>query len=106
MGAGKKGGSLTMKTKCTGAEKEIEKLNLVAKICDRAESLGIRKGSRLTATMDVNLAADHFNMKLSEWLNADDFNFIHDFVGIQNHIDRVTKTFDNRFLPRFAENKK
>lgn len=55
--------------------------------------------------MDVNLAADHFNMKLNEWAEADDFNFAHDFVGIQNHIDRITKTFDNRFLPRFATNK-
>jgi len=105
MGAGKKGGRLTMENKQTGAEKEIEKLNLLARICDRAERLGIRKGSRLTATMDVNLAADHFNMKLNEWAEADDFNFAHDFVGIQNHIDRITKTFDNRFLPRFATNK-
>lgn len=105
MGAGKKGGRLTMGNKQTGAEKEIEKLNLVAKICDRAESLKIRRGSRLTATMDVNLAAEHFNMKLSEWLEADDFNFAHDFVGIQNHIDRITQTFDNRFLPRFAGSK-
>ena len=94
-----------MKTKQTEADKEIEKLNLIAKICDRAERMGIRKGSRLTATMDVNLAADHFNMKLSEWLEADNFNFAHDFVGIQNHIDRITKTFDNRFLPRFSQSK-
>lgn len=94
-----------MENKQTGAEKEIEKLNLIARICDRAERLGIRKGSGLTATMDVNLAAEHFNMKLSEWLKADYFNFAHDFVGIQNHIDRITKTFDNRLLPRFATNK-
>lgn len=39
MGAGKKGGRLTMENKQTGAEKEIEKLNLLARICDRAERL-------------------------------------------------------------------
>lgn len=91
-----------MNTKKTATDKAIEKLNLIAKICTRAENMGIRKGSRTTATLDVDLAADHFKMRLSDWLEADDFNFAHDFVGIQNHIDRVQKTFDNRFLPRFA----
>ena len=64
--------------------------------------MGIRRGSRITAQMDVDLAAEHFNIRLADWLNADAFNFAHDFIEIQNHIDRVNKTFDNRFLPRFA----
>lgn len=91
-----------MSNKQTTADKAIERLNLIAKICTRAESMGIRQGSRLTATMDVDFAADYFKMRLTDWLNADAFNFAHDFVGIQSHINRVKRTFDNRFLPRFA----
>ena len=39
--------------------------------------------------------------RLEEFLNADDNNFIHDFVGIQLNIDRRTKEF-GYFVPRFA----
>ncbi len=94
-----------MNTKQTAPDKEIERVNLITRICTRAEEMGIRRGSRITATMDVNLAADHFNLRLADWLSADAFNFAHDFIEIQNHIDRVRKTFDNRFLPRFAGRK-
>ena len=79
-----------------------ERFNTLAKICERAESLGIRQGTRMTAMLDVDLADKRWNLRLADWLAADDFNFIHDFVGIQNHVDRITHTFDNRFLPRFA----
>lgn len=91
-----------MKNKQTTAEQTVERMNLVTRICVRAEEMGIRQGSRMTAMMDVDFADEHFKMKLTDWLNADAFNFAHDFIGIQNHIDRVAKAFDNRFLPRFA----
>ena len=81
-----------------------EKNNILAKICGRASKAGIAQGSMMTNMMDMQLATDHFNMRLEEWLAADDFNFAHDYIGIQNHIDRINKTFDNRFLPRFAGN--
>lgn len=94
-----------MNAKQTASDKAIERLNLIARICTRAEEMGIRRGSRITAQMDVDLAAEHFNLRLADWLNADAFNFAHDFIEIQNHIDRANKTFDNRFLPRFAGKK-
>lgn len=94
-----------MNTKQTASDKAIERLNLIARICTRAEEMGIRRGSRITAQMDVDLAAKHFNLRLADWLNADAFNFAHDFIEIQNHIDRVNKTFYNCFLPRFADKK-
>ena len=67
-----------------GEEKgeDWDRFNTLAKICTRAEK--------------------HWHLRLQVWLAAPDFDFIHDFVGIQNHIDRINKTFDNRFLPRFA----
>lgn len=94
-----------MNTKQTVADKEIERWNLIARICTRAEEMGVSRGSRITAQMDVDLAAEHFNLRLADWLNADVFDFAHDFIEIQNHIDRINKTFDNRFLPRFAGKK-
>lgn len=80
-----------------------ERIGTIAKIVDRAEKLNIRKGTRITAILDVDLADKKWNLRLEDWLNADDFNFVHDFIGIQNHIDRLTKTFSDRFLPRFAK---
>lgn len=87
-----------------GEEKgeDWDRFNTLAKICSRAEKLGIRQGTRMTAMLDVDLADKRWHLRLHEWLASDDFNFIHDFVGIQNHVDRINKTFDNRFLPRFA----
>ncbi len=76
----------------------------LAEIAARAERLGISRTDRLTSVLDMDLADKHWHLRLNDWLNADDFNFAHDFVGIQNHIDRETKSFDNRFVPRFAAN--
>ena len=78
---------------------------LYVKICERAESLGICKSSRHSAIMDVESADEHFNMRLQEWIEADDFNFAHDFVGIQNNIvrDKFPSTEFDCFVPRFAE---
>jgi hypothetical protein len=45
-----------------------------------------------------------FNMRLDDWLQADDFNFAHDYCGIQNNIKRgeFPATDFGFFLPRFA----
>lgn len=85
-----------------GKGEDWDRFNTLAKICSRAEKLGISQGTRMTAMLDVDLADKRWHLRLHEWLASDDFNFIHDFVGIQNHVDRINKTFDNRFLPRFA----
>lgn len=76
--------------------------NRIAAIIDRAEKLDI-KFDRLTAHMD--LSATHANGCLMDYalmLEADDFNFIHDFCGIRRHIDRTTGKLGGFFLPRFA----
>ena len=79
---------------------------LINKIVDRAQSLGLYENNRITAYMDVQNAAKHFNMRLEEWLNAKDFDFIHDVVGIYKAINRVVYPVDFSndpwFLPRFA----
>lgn len=79
---------------------------IIDKIVDRAQSLGLYEDNRITAHMDIVNATKHFNMQLEEWLNADNFNFVHDIVGIYKAIDRskypVDFSNDPWFLPRFA----
>lgn len=52
--------------------------------------------------MDLDIANKQFNLRFKDLLEAEDFNFSHDIVGIQNHIYRQTKQFTGLFLPRFA----
>ena len=83
-----------------------EEINLCDKIVARAQSLGLYEDNRVTAFLDVQNAAKHFNMRLEEWLNAKDFDFVHDIVGIYKAINRVVYPVDFSndpwFLPRFA----
>lgn len=79
---------------------------LIDKIVDRAQSIGLYEDNRMTAHMDIANATKRFNMKLEEWLNSDDFDFVHDIVGIYKAINRAIypADFSNDpwFLPRFA----
>lgn len=54
--------------------------------------------------MDIESADEKFNLRLEEWLAADDFNFIHDLYGIMDHIVRDKFPADDFgfFVPRFA----
>lgn len=86
------------------AEKR-EKLEKYNKIIRRAIEEGIEVKSVMTAMMDVESADLKFGMRLDEWLKADRFDFVHDFIGIQQYINRAAghpaKDF-NGFVPRFA----
>lgn len=61
------------------------------------------KGSNL---MDIESADELFNLRLDDWLAADDLDFFHDFFGIINESNRETFpcTF-GLFVPRFAGKK-
>ena len=80
-----------------------ERTRKYADIADRAEKIGY-KGDRLSLLMDIESADGVFNLRLDDWLNADDFNFAHDLYGIMNNINRTefpAKDF-GFFVPRFA----
>lgn len=84
-----------------------ERFEMVAKIVDRAERMEITQGSRFTCMMDIEIIADKYNLDLEAFLNADDSNFSHDFIGIQNNIQgraggKTAVRLGNFFLPRFA----
>ena len=83
--------------------KDKEKFLTYVKIAQRAEGMGIYMGERFTLLMDIENADKVFNLRLEDWLNADDSNFSHDLIGIVNNINRETLDF-NLFVPRFAEN--
>ena len=84
-----------------------EDYELCDKIVDRAIKMNLYAPSqKMTAAMDIWNAAKHFNMKLAEWLVAEDFDFAHDIIGIAKAIDRtafpVNFNNDKYFLPRFS----
>ena len=83
-----------------------EEFNLIVKIVERAEAIGVvDKKRRITSLMDVENAHKHFNMRLKEWLECEDeYDFLHDFAGIANNINRDNLDDWNFFVPRFANN--
>lgn len=74
----------------------------IAEIAKRADKNGLMMFDRMSLIMDIKTAHEQFNLKLSELLKADDFDFAHDIIGIQNNINRKTNTVENCFLPRYA----
>lgn len=72
------------------------------KIVKRAEKLGIGQGDYLTQLMDIKNAHRIFALDLDGLLNANDFNFTHDYTGIQCYTNRRTGEITNCFVPRFA----
>ena len=84
--------------------KDKERFMMYVKIAQRAEGMNLYKGERISFLMDMENADKVFNLRLEELLNADDFNFAHDVVGIVNNIDRNNPTDFNLFVPRFAKN--
>lgn len=77
--------------------------HIISQIANRAtERLPIDK---LSIMMDVQAVHDKYGLDLDSLLKADDFNFFHDIVGINNNLDRETKSLTNCFLPRFCKGK-
>ena len=79
-----------------------ENFKLIVKIAEKADNMGLLIFDRLSLIMDLECANREFNLRLEEFLDADNFNFAHDISGIQNNLNRQTKQFENCFLPRFS----
>ena len=90
-----------------------ERADLINKINNRAYELGIMYGSRLNHTMDIDYAVQVFDIDLEAWLDSNDTDFMHDYVGIYRNIDRdaislkhsASQNDFGRFVPRFAKKK-
>lgn len=79
-----------------------QEFETIVRIVERAESMGIAYGDRFTKIMDIDYAHKQFNLRLEEMLVANDFDFAHDFTGIQASMNRETCRIDGMFVPRFA----
>lgn len=83
-----------------------EDRDLIMKIADRAIAQALKQGIRLNKLdMVMDLTAVHSNdcpLKLKALLDADDFNFAHDVVGIRRKLDRDTGRLTDEFCPRYA----
>jgi hypothetical protein len=84
-----------------------EEMELICKILSRAKEKSIKEDfdfDWMSSSMDLSATnANGCPMDFKAMLEADDFNFFHDFHGIQRHINRRTGKLENFFLPRFAK---
>ena len=84
-----------------------ERIKKYTEIITRAKALGYMDQADVCSTiMDIESADRKFNLRLDDWLEADDFNFAHDFWGIRKNINRTNGfpvTDFGFFVPRFAE---
>lgn len=85
-----------------------EDARLIGLIADRALELYRRfeiiAPERMGVQMD--LTACHANgcpLRLAELLAADNFNFVHDVIGIWRHLNRETGRLEDLFSPRFRQ---
>lgn len=83
-------------------ERQRKDMLTIIKIVQKADNMGLMHFDRMSLIMDLDVANKKFDLRLNELLEADDFNFSHEICGIQNNIDRTTKTFMNCFVPRFS----
>lgn len=79
-----------------------EKITIM-KIAERADEKGLLLFDRLSLIMDIEAVHAEIGLRLTDLLNADDMNFMHDIAGIQQHIDRRSKKLMDCFLPRYAK---
>ena len=88
-----------------------EKIMYQVKVCERAEDMGIAIDSRMNHMIDLSKADEVFDIDYEAWLESDDYNFAHDFIGIYGNIDReaINRTHKcsienfNEFVPKFAK---
>ena len=76
---------------------------LIVDVAKRAEEMDLLLFDRMSLIMDIENVHAEIGLKLTELLNADDLNFAHDIVGIQQNFDRQSKKLQNLFLPRYAK---
>lgn len=81
---------------------ECETIKLIVEIVNRAEKRDLIAFDRISLIMDLEHTNEQFNLRLNDLLHADNFNFAHDIVGIQNNLNRISKEMENFFVPRYA----
>ena len=84
----------------TVTKKDFELQIAIAK---RAVDLGLNLHKDfISLCMDIETAHNIEPLRLQELLEADNGNFTHDVIGIQQNLDRQTKTMKDFFVPRYT----
>lgn len=82
---------------------KIEEYKLAKKIADRtAKELGQNVDKQ---SIQMDIIATHISgckLKLAELLKAKTFDFLHDVLGINKHLNRTTGKLQNCFSPRYS----
>lgn len=84
-------------------EDKVRVEQIVERTAKLAEEVGIETINKTDLEMD--LIATHANgcpMQFQRLLDADNFDFVHDVLGIREHLNRRTGRLEHHFLPRFA----
>jgi len=74
-------------------------------IAKRANKVASKAGfsyTRTDALMDISATHAICPLRLSDLLEANDFNFKHDVFGIRRHLNRETGELEDCFLPRYS----
>lgn len=77
-----------------------EELEIIKKITERAEKSNLLMFDKLSLMMDLDCINQLIGLDFQKLLNANNFNFRHDIVGIQNNINRQKIKLENLFVPR------
>lgn len=79
---------------------------IISKIAEKAVKMAREheiQYDQQTAMMDISACHKNGNpLRLTDLLNADDFNFVHDIFGIRANLNRETGKLENCFVPRYS----
>lgn len=82
-----------------------DQIELMSQIADRGIKLLSEHGitqHKLTAMMDLEHAHIDVPMDLQQFLEFEDSDFNHDYLGIRRHMDRLAGKLTDCFVPRCA----
>lgn len=101
---------MTRKKKQVSFEVSAADRQLIQKIVKRLAKLwetnGYTKQALSVVDREMDLVACHANgnpLDLTGLLQADDFNLLHDCLGIARHLDRETGQLLDFFTPRYSQ---
>jgi len=84
-----------------------EEAKIIASIARRVAKIAKEHGIRINQIdTRMDITATHMNgckLRLVDMWAADEFNLMHDVMGIRDHINRKTGKLGRYFLPRFAD---
>jgi len=79
---------------------------VISQIAARAVPLFHKLGDareHIDCVMDIEAVHDSLGLRLMPLLEAPDFDFAHDILGIARYLNRDTGELNGGFLPRYAE---